>query len=67
MQNSNRAKFVTEVLHSNPSIKNDNGSNVDYDILHQDIKRFILVQGDEFFETNSLEQIMEGWNYFQNN
>ena len=68
MESLNRSKFVTEVLYSNSAMRTEEFLlSVDYDILKQDVKRFILVQGDEFFDTNSMDQIMETWNYFQHN
>ena len=68
MGSLNRSKFVTEVLYSNSAMRTEEFlSSVDYDILQKDVKRFILVQGDEFFDTNSMDQIMETWDYFQHN
>jgi hypothetical protein len=66
MESLNRSKFVTEVLYTNPSMRNHEiTTSVDHTILQQDVTRFIKVQGDDFFEDNTFDKIMETWHYFQ--
>lgn len=65
MERLNRSKFVTEVLYNDVLKYEAMTSSVDYHILLQDVTRFIKVQGDEFFEDNTFDKIMETWHNFQ--
>lgn len=68
MESLNKSKFVTAVMYSDPVVQDESKtSSVDFQILQQDVQRFVLVQGDQYFEATDLDKIMEDWNYFQKN
>ena len=60
METTNKTKFVNDVLYSNLSI-------IANSKLYRDVEKFVVLQGDEFFEENALPEIFEAWEYFLDN